>query len=123
MTRAQVQAASNGALHSTDDPTTDAVTGDYRLAGFKFTVHLQFEGGQLSEVTMNLDGTLRQCSALGAYLKRAYGPPQTAGEGGYDSIGWADNATGNLVTYSTLSGGVVCEVVYDPLSTVSQANQ
>jgi hypothetical protein len=123
MTRAQVTAVAGGATHATDDPQTDSVDGAYTLGGFRFTVRLQYDDGTLNEVVLNLDAKSGQCSALGDYLKRTYGPPSTSDGGGYASSVWDDAASGNQITYATLSGGAVCELIYDPIPTATDAGQ
>jgi hypothetical protein len=123
MTRAQVAAVAGGATHATDDPQTDTVDGDYTLGGFKFAVRLQYDDGTLTEVVLNLDASAGKCAPLGAYLRKTYGPANSTSSGGYDSSIWVDAASGNQITYATLAGGTVCELIYDPIPTATDTDK
>jgi hypothetical protein len=122
MTRAEVEAASDGKTHAADELGADTVDGDYVLGGFKFGVELVFdEDTHLKEVKLKPDFPPKQCAALKAYLRDKLGAPTLEGDAGYKTTWWRDEPHGNAVEFAAMSGQV-CSLSYQPLSALAIVN-
>ncbi|HVN01085.1 MAG TPA: hypothetical protein VMT68_12820 [Caulobacteraceae bacterium] len=119
MTRAEVEAASDGKTHAGDDDVSDTVDGDYMLGGFKFQVQLAFDDAtHLAEVKLTPAFPPKQCGALKAFLRDKLGAPTLEADTGGKTTWWRDERNSNAVEFSQQSGQV-CSLAYHPLSTLA----
>jgi|HubBroStandDraft_5_1064220.scaffolds.fasta_scaffold191871_2 hypothetical protein len=121
MTRAEVEAASNGVSNPTAQDNEDSVTGEQAIGAFRFQVTLEFQDDHLSEIRFAPTFPPKKCAALRGYLGDTYGRPALEDNTGAKISWWRDLPNANTIRYAMLDGGG-CSLSYQPMSALSIVN-
>jgi hypothetical protein len=124
MTPAQLGAASHGAVPAGEGARYAAMTGEYAMGQFKFSVAFDYappraDPGdidprtlQLNAVQLRLDSASGACAELEAYLGAVYGKPDRTLPGGPAGLLWNSKVLGDDVTYYSWDQQKTCSVMY-----------